>query len=235
MAQPFRKRFKQWQKRMLKSSRTLHVVLSHMAACFMRGIYYTCRHTRRIPDTLLPYYRGEKRAIFVFWHGRMIMMPFLKPPGNMAVLISHHNDGSLITTTMERFGIGAVRGSKSQGSSEAVRGLVEAAQQGKNIAITPDGPRGPFQVPAPGAIYVAMRSGLPIIPIAYSASRHWRLRSWDKFMIAKPFSRIAFLVGDPIQVAPQLNAEALAAAVADMKVRLDRLTAEADTLCGVAP
>lgn len=146
---PVKKHFRKWLKQRLKTSHTLHYVLSHIGALVMRGLYYSCRVERQFAPELAAYHRGEKRAIFVFWHGRMIMMPFLKPPGECAVLISHHADGSLITTTMERFGIGAVRGSKSQGSSEAVRALVDAAARGLNLAITPDGPRGPFQIARP--------------------------------------------------------------------------------------
>lgn len=225
MAAPLRKRFIQ--------SKFSHFVLSHFAAGLMRLIYLTCRVTRAMPAALEPYRRGEKQAIFVFWHGRLIMQPFLKPPGEMVVLISQHNDGALITTTMKRFGIGAVRGSKSRGSREAVRGLMEATGRRANIAITPDGPRGPFQVAAPGAIYVAMRTGYPIIPLAFSASRHWRLRSWDRFMIPKPFSHITFVAGEPYALPAELAPDALETAVASLNARLNASTASADDACGV--
>lgn len=224
-----------WQKRVLKSPIT-HAVLSRLAATVMRFVYYSCRRQRFFPESVKPYERGDGNAIFIFWHGRMIMMPFLKPRKKVefAVLISHHNDGALITSCIERFGINAVRGSKSKGSSEAVRGLVEAAGRGASIGITPDGPRGPFQVAAPGAIYVAMRTGQPIIPVGYSATRHWRLRSWDKFMIPKPFSRIAFVAGEPFTVKPEMGEAELAIALNDLNTRLDAVTAEADHRCGVA-
>ena len=235
MARSLKKRAKKWLKQKLKHSQGAHYILSHIAALAMRFIYLSCRVSRDYPASLAPYDKGQKRAIFIFWHGRMIMMPFLKPRGEFVVLISHHNDGSLITTTMERFGIGAVRGSKSQGSSEAVRGLVDAAERGANMAITPDGPRGPFQVAAPGAIYVAMRTGYPIIPVGFSATRHWRLGSWDKFMIPKPFSRIRFVAGDMIHVPAELDADALKAATLNLAERLSAATATADIHCGVQP
>jgi lysophospholipid acyltransferase (LPLAT)-like uncharacterized protein len=225
---------KKWQKKLLSAS-WVHVVLSHIAATLMRGFFLTCRIERHIPEHLLPYYHGSKRAVFTFWHGRMIMLPFMKPPGEVAVLISHHNDGELITTTMKRFDIGAVRGSKKKGGSEAVRGLVDALERGANVAITPDGPRGPFQVAAPGAIYVAMRTGQPILPLAFSATRHWRLRSWDRFMIPKPFSRIAYVIGEPFTVAAESNDEQLAIDLKRLNDALNHVTAEADRLCGVTP
>ena len=230
-----KKRLRNWLKYQLKYSHTTHVILSYIGAFAMRCLYYTCRCTQHLPEQAQAFLKGEKSGIFIFWHGRMIMMPFLKDKGEFMALISHHGDGTLITTTMARFGIGAVRGSKSQGASDAVRNLVEVAQRGVNVAITPDGPRGPFQIAAPGAIYLAMRTGLPIVPLAFSASRSWRLRSWDKFMIPKPFSRISFVAGDAYHVPADLEGHALSLAVADMNARLDKTTAEADKYCGVQP
>lgn len=224
---PLRKRFIQ--------SRTAHVILSYIAAAFMRLVYLSCRVERIWPDSIEPYFRGKKNAIFVFWHGRLIMCAFMKPPRPMTVLISQSNDGALISTCMERFDIGAVRGSKKKGSSEAVRSLVDALGKGDNIAITPDGPRGPFQVAAAGAIYVAMRTGHPIIPVAFSATRHWRLNSWDRFMIPKPFSRIRFVADAPYTVPGDMAEDKLPRAVADMQERLNELTRKVDLNCGVDP
>lgn len=223
----------QWQKRLLKS-KAAHLILSYVAAFAMRCVYYSSRRTHHFTETVMPYWRGEKRGIFAFWHGRMIMMPFLRPPGEFAVLSSHHNDGTLITTCMKRFDIHAIRGSKKSGGSEAVRELIEAAAHGVNLAITPDGPRGPFQVAAPGAIYVAMRTGLPIICISFSAARHWRLRSWDKFMVPKPFSHIHFTASEPMMVPANLDDSQLADAVAVMQQELNKITMQADNACGVA-
>lgn len=225
MAQP-------WRKRILKS-KVLHRLLSHIAAVAMRLLLLSCRVTREFAPSVDDFNRGTKRGLYIFWHGRMIMMPFLKPPGEFVVLISHHNDGALITTTMQRFGIGAVRGSKSKGSSEAVRGLVDASARGANMAITPDGPRGPFQVAAPGALYVGMRTGCSIVPIAFSATRHWRLRSWDKFMIPKPFSHVAFVASEPFTVPADMDEATLVERRADLTERLNAVTRRADEICGV--
>ncbi len=212
-----------------------HTILSHLAAVVMRFLHFSCRVSHQFEPQLEPFYSGDRKAIFTFWHGRMIMLPFLKPRGKIAVLISHHNDGALITTTMRRFDIGAVRGSRKSGGSEAVRSLVEAAAQGTNIAITPDGPRGPYHVAAPGAIYVAMRTGLPIVPMAFSASRFWRLSSWDRFMIPKPFSHIVFRAGEPYTVPRECTPEQLKEHLDELTRRLNDVTAKADAACMVSP
>ncbi len=210
-------------------------LLSHLVALLMRFVYLTSRIERQPTEAALPYMHGEKPAIFCFWHGRMIMQCFIKPPHHkMVVMISQHNDGALITAIMRRFRIGAARGSSKRGGREAVRAMLDIASRGDNLCFTPDGPRGPNQVAAPGAAFTAMKTGYMLVPVSFSATRHWRNHSWDRFMIPKPFGRIHYRIGDPITVAPDSDAEALAAASAHLTAALNHLTAEADAACGVA-
>lgn len=219
-------------KRVFQSPIT-HVILSCIMSLMMRAIYLTCRVSKQVPEEAEPYMRGEKGAIFCFWHGRMIMHPFVKPRGRtMDVLISHHNDGALITATMKWFGIGSVRGSKKLGSTKALRALLDVTERGGNIAITPDGPRGPFQVAAPGAAFVAAKTAHPILPVTFSASRHWRFRSWDKFMMPKPFARIVFVVG-PMQFDVVDDEQSIEIATHELQRNLSAVTYEADRICGV--
>jgi lysophospholipid acyltransferase (LPLAT)-like uncharacterized protein len=219
----------------LLNSRAAHLVLSFIMSLIMRAIYVSSRVRKQIPAETLPYIKGEKPGIFCFWHGRMIMHPFVKPPPRpMYVLISHHNDGALITATMKWFDIDSVRGSKKLGSTQALRNLFDVTERGGNISITPDGPRGPFQKAAQGAAFVAAKTGYPIIPITFSASRHWRFGSWDKFMLPKWFGRIQFVVAPPQFVGAEDEA-VLTAATAALEQTMIAITAEADQLCGVAP
>lgn len=218
-------------KKRILNSPAAHWVLSLLASLLVRAIYATCRVSREFEAGSLPYMCGEKPAIFCFWHGRLIMQPFLRPRARpLYVLISHHNDGALITATIRWFGIDSVRGSRKQGAAQAVFDLLRVTEAQANIAITPDGPRGPFQKAAPGAAYVAAKTGYPLVPVAFSASRHWRFGSWDKFMLPKPFARIRFLCG-----APMFVTEEEAAATAQLETDLTRITAEADEACGVTP
>ncbi len=209
-------------------------MLSLLASVLMRIIYLTCRVEKFPASETSPYTDGKLPAIFAFWHGRLLMQPFVAPPGrSMNVLISHHNDGALITAVMKWFGVDSVRGSKKLGSTKALRDMLDITERGGNIGITPDGPRGPFQKAAPGAAFVAAKTGYPILPIAFSASRHWRFKSWDKFMLPKPFSRLIYVAGPLITVASE-DEKVLAAATAEMEATLTRITAEADRTCGVA-
>jgi lysophospholipid acyltransferase (LPLAT)-like uncharacterized protein len=143
---------------------------------------------------------GEKNGIFAFWHGRMMLLPAINPPRKMHVLISEHRDGRLISQVIHHFGQDTVVGSSSRGGSEAVRNIVRLLKKGDNISITPDGPRGPNQQAAMGIVTIARLSQKPVLPVTFSASRHKRLRSWDRFMVAKPFGRLVFCIGAPIML-----------------------------------
>jgi len=210
-----------------------HVILSFIASLLIRLIYLTCRSQRIIEKEAEPYVKGEKPAIFCFWHGRLIMHPFLKPPGrNMKVLISHHNDGALINATMRWFGVSSVRGSKKLGSTKALREMVALSESGSNIAITPDGPRGPFQQAAQGAAFVAAKTTYPLLPSTFSATRYWRFRSWDRFLLPKPFSKLVYIVG-PMQFDIVDDEKVIADATRELQQNLSAITLQADRMCGV--
>jgi lysophospholipid acyltransferase (LPLAT)-like uncharacterized protein len=116
------------------------------------------------------------------------------------VMISASRDGELITTIGKFFGYTAVRGSSSKGGQEATREMVDYLKQGKRCAITPDGPRGPRRRMKMGTVQIARVTGCPIVPFGFAAQHCWRLRSWDGFIIPKPFSRAVFVYGEPIRI-----------------------------------
>lgn len=194
-------------KRVLKSP-AVQWLLSLLMSLWLRFVYATSSKRVEMPENARPYMNGEKQAIFCFWHGRMILHPFKKPPGrNMRVLISHHRDGALITAVLKWFGIGTVRGSSRKGGDAAIRELLAVIANGDNISITPDGPKGPAFIAQHGAAYVAQRTQLPLVPISFGTSRGKHFRSWDKFLLPKPFSRVVFVVGEPIHVTEQDKVE----------------------------
>ena len=112
-----------------------------------------------------------RQSIVAFWHGRLLMMPCAPHREGMTVLISLHRDGELIARIIRHFGINAVRGSTSRGSLSGLRGLLKAIKEGRDIAITPDGPRGPAFRAQRGIIDIAKKTGLPIVPVTFSASK----------------------------------------------------------------
>ncbi len=141
-----------------------------------------------------------KGNIYAFWHGRMLMMPFAYNGKNIHVLISFHSDGSLISNIMARLGIHSVRGSSSRGASSALKKMCRLMSDGKDIAFTPDGPRGPFENAHMGVITAAKLGGAPVFPVTYSTSRRKILKSWDRFLLPFPFSRGVYICGSPVAV-----------------------------------
>lgn len=186
-------------KRLLKSQFT-QSLLSHVLAFYIRLVMLTNRKEFHIHPAAAALMRGEGNAIFAFWHGRMMLLPAINPPRKMHVLISEHRDGKLISQVIHHFGQDTIVGSTSKGGTEAVRNIVRLLKKGDNVSITPDGPRGPNQQATIGIATVAKLARKPVMPVTFSASKHKRLRSWDKFMVAKPFGRIVFCVGEPIMV-----------------------------------
>lgn len=144
--------------------------------------------------------RGDAGVIFALWHGQMLPLLYAHRRQGVAVLISEHNDGEIIARIAERLGFRTIRGSTSRGASRALIAMARRLESGGHVAITPDGPRGPARRFAAGALAAAQRAGSSIMPIGVASSRAWRLRSWDAFMIPKPFSRVTLAYGDAVGV-----------------------------------
>ncbi len=209
--------------------------MAFAASLLIRLIYASSRVKKMVPDISLPYLTGEKPAIFCFWHGRMVMNLMLKPRGRpLFVMSSQHADGGVIVAIMRWFKVATVRGSPNRGSARAVRDLFKVTQADGNIAITPDGPRGPFQKAAFGAAFIAAKTGYPIVPVTFSATRSLRFRSWDRFMLPKPCTCILFMIGEPIITTGDSDAD-IRRTTALLETALTDITAQADRLCGVNP
>ena len=153
----------------------------------------------------------DRPVIFAIWHNRLLMLPppFDRwfPTRQSIGLISASRDGDLVSLLIERSGYGTIRGSTSRKGVIALRQLVEALAAGSNVLFTPDGPRGPVYEVSPGVIFVAQKSGAPILPLHVEYSSCWRLKSWDRFCVPRPFSKMRFIVGDAFWVEQTLNPE----------------------------
>lgn len=219
---------KEFKKKLLKHPIT-QGLLARLFSSFIRLVYYSSLRSFIIDEGAKPFMKGDGNAIFAFWHGRMMLLPAICPPNHqMRVLISYHRDGKLISTVISHFGQETVSGSSSKGGQAAVNEMLRALAAGDNISITPDGPRGPVQVAAPGIVAVAKHSGKPILPVTFHATRHKRMRSWDKFMVALPFSRIVFMIGAPIHVANDDEAARL-----QVEQAMNKLVQQADDFFGL--
>ncbi len=146
-----------------------------------------------------------QRYIFAFWHARMLPLAFTHRDRGAAVLVSRSRDGELIARTIERLGFVTARGSSTRGGGEGALGMLEWAGEGRMLALTPDGPRGPAERVKPGLAWLASRSGWAVVPVAAAAKRAWVLGSWDRFRIPWPFARVCLAFGEPLRVPPELD------------------------------
>ncbi|MEI8314596.1 MAG: lysophospholipid acyltransferase family protein [Verrucomicrobiota bacterium] len=158
--------------------------------------------------------RHSKPAIFVMWHNRLFLIPYLfwkywniLQRGKVAVMVSASKDGGYLVRVLERFNLICVRGSSSRRGNAALLEITRLVQDGADAGITPDGPRGPKYKVADGVISLAQLTCAPIVPISYVLSHKIELNSWDGFMIPLPFSRATVRVGAPVAVATTADDE----------------------------
>ena len=179
-------------------------------------------------DTLDGVYSSGKRLILAFWHGRIFMASYYFRRRGVVVMTSQNRDGEYIARVIQRFGYGVARGSSSRGSQRAAIEALRALKGGNDIGFTIDGPRGPRYIAKPGAVYMAWKSGNPIIPFNISVERKWVMKSWDHFQIPKPFSRAIVLIGDPIYVDPNTPKGELEKYLNKVQIALDELRDQGD-------
>jgi lysophospholipid acyltransferase (LPLAT)-like uncharacterized protein len=143
--------------------------------------------------------------IGALWHNRLLLLPSILrrffPERRGAALISASRDGALLADLVEHFGYEVVRGSSSRKGAVAILQLAEVLAAGKDVVITPDGPRGPAYELGPGIVFLAQQSGATVIPINIEYSSCWRLKSWDRFILPRPFSKVRAIFGPPHRVA----------------------------------
>jgi lysophospholipid acyltransferase (LPLAT)-like uncharacterized protein len=128
--------------------------------------------------------------VFTLWHGQMLPLLWTHRGQGVSVLISEHRDGEIIARAATALGFRTIRGSTFRGPDRALAGLVRELRAGHDVAVTPDGPRGPAGQFAPGALIAAQRANAPIVSVGAAATRVWKLKSWDGFIIPKPFARV---------------------------------------------
>jgi lysophospholipid acyltransferase (LPLAT)-like uncharacterized protein len=207
--------------------------LGFAIACLVRLWIATLRYRYRpLGPSLDPTKRGfTGRYIYAFWHENILVPAYHYGRRDVHVLISQHADGRLIAEVVRHLGFRVVAGSTTRGGVEAVRQMVRLSRSA-HLAITPDGPRGPRRRVQPGAIYLAARTGLPIVPFGIAYAHAWRMNSWDRFALPRPWSAAACVTAQPIHVPEALGKEDLEAYRLLVEKELNAVTAEAERLVG---
>ncbi|MDB5313886.1 MAG: hypothetical protein JWO38_8088 [Gemmataceae bacterium] len=201
-----------------------------LGAGIARGLVRSlrCRDHFLGPDVARGRLALAHRFIYSIWHEN-ILLPAVRFGGpDLAVLISSHADGQILGGLIASMGMEMVVGSTTRGGVEAVRRLVRPDTSWRNLAVTPDGPRGPRRVVQQGIIYIASRTGMKIVPIGVGYDRPWRLGSWDRFAIPKPCSRARFVFGVPVGVPAGLRTAGLEEDRVRIQAEMDRVNALAE-------
>ena len=178
-----------------------------MAICIW-FVYFTCRKKITNWDVFKKYRR--KPAIFIFWHGRSMMLSPIVCLGGMRAyaVASRHKDGRMMAKLQRLFGLKSIYGSTSEGGISVLREGVRVLRRGDHsMCLSPDGPGGPSLRVQEGALYFAKMTGAPIIPVCYSCSHSWFQNRWDRYLVALPFSKITCKLADPIFVDSKISQE----------------------------
>ena len=207
---------------LIKSAGRLgYAILSSLFATVRKEIHVAEMHPYEKP--------GPQPALFAVWHDSSVMAGFCGRTEQMAALTSQHSDGSFVESILRPMGVQVVRGSTSRGGSKALREMLEIASR-KNIVLTPDGPRGPRRTMSRGLVYLASKTGNPIVPAAFACNRYWQIKSsWTSHTLPQPFSRVVLLVGAPIWIPAGVSPsrlgdfqESVQAAMEELQGRADR-------------
>lgn len=166
----------------------------------------------------------ERPVIYSFWHRAVFPAAWMWRRQRIAVMVSRSFDGEYIARIIELFGFQAVRGSSSRGGAEALLGMKSVLETGDTVAFTIDGPRGPRYVAKPGPVRLSKISGLPMAAFYVALDNPWVLRTWDGFMVPKPFSRALVRVSRKTAVPPNADDEQVAGFLVQLQADLDRVT-----------
>ena len=200
-----------------KTKRKLEVLLvPPLAYIILYFIYFTCKKRYHFDKSKVK----ETPSIFVLWHGEIAMLVFgykdYRNSNNIDAIVSQHHDGEIATRLLHLLGGGSIRGSSTRGGVSALKGAFKSFQNGRDVGITPDGPKGPRYSVADGAVVLAQKKNVPIVAMNCRATKAWRLKSWDRFSIPKPFCTLDYYYSDPFYV----TSESLESAKDKIKERL---------------
>lgn len=189
----------------MKFKRINPKIISFIGLLFVRLLAFTMKFDKKQIEFGRNYSKNGNNVIYAFWHAEMLMVGYSYRNLKIQALVSQHRDGGYLDEPLKSLGYQTIRGSSTRGGARAMVKLTKIVRKGHSVLITPDGPRGPRHIVQPGVIFLAKKAGIPILPVKTTISRYWRLSSWDKFIIPKPFAKFQFNYGELIHIPPDLN------------------------------
>ena len=184
-------------------------VIAFCAAWLLRIWFACCRISVHGADFRRMAEGGDKAVIAIFWHYSLLYLFYHLRTESAAVLVSASEDGDYIAALARNLNFNTVRGSRNRRGLRALKELIGCLERGEHIGIVADGSQGPPLVVQPGAILMASRTGSPVLPMVWSASRYIAFHSWDRTVLPLPFSRIHFFYGEPFYVPPGISGDSV--------------------------
>lgn len=172
----------------------------HLAYGIIRGLYSTLNIKVTGKEHILQQRRSGEGYVLALWHCNVLLTPIIERDSGVMVMVSTSRDGDIISGVVEKLGNQPVRGSSSKGGRRVLGEIITRMREGQSAAITPDGPLGPYMKLKSGVVVMAQRAGVPIIPFHYEPDSSWRLSSWDRQPIPKPFSKLYVRYGAPLRL-----------------------------------
>ena len=188
--------------------RTLSLTLvPFLGAILIKLLYLSSKKVWHLPDNM-----PDEPVVFVFWHGDLLMQPYiyfkLRKKPNAKVIISDHFDGQIIAKIMTFFSLGTIHGSSTRNGAKVLISALRQMRDGVDVAITPDGPKGPRHEVQDGVVVIAQKSKAKVMIFSVVPERYWQLKSWDRFSIAKPFTTINMYASEPLDISGLEHEEA---------------------------
>jgi lysophospholipid acyltransferase (LPLAT)-like uncharacterized protein len=201
------------------------LTVSTYVRSWMGMLDYQVAYYDHTVDPVFPDFAGP--VIVVFWHEYLMAPFYLRGRSNTAILASRHADADWLSEAARHLGFETVRGSTSRGGGAALLELLRKIRK-MNLGLTPDGPRGPRRRLEQGPIYLSSKLGVPLVPWGFGYDRPWRLPTWDRFAIPRPFSRARLVVGPRLKIPTELDREGMEYYRVRVERLLTRLTLEAE-------
>ena len=177
------------------------LLLSFLGRWIFQILFFLNKVSIKGEENLLRLIKSGKPVMLCVWHGRLLFPSwYIRLHTTLHIISSRHEDSEILAHILKYWGYGLIRGSTKKGGMRVIREMTEIFKNGGIIAVTNDGPKGPSRIAKSGSIGLAIKNNVKIITVTGSATKYWKMKSWDHFMLPKPFGKIQIVVSTPMEI-----------------------------------
>ena len=176
-------------------------LLSLLGRWIFQILFFLNKVSIKGEENLLKLLKSGKPIMLCVWHGRLLFPSwYIRHHTTLHIISSRHADSEILAHILKHWGYGLIRGSTKKGGVSVIREMTEIFKEGGMIAVANDGPTGPIRIAKSGSIGLAIKNNVKIITVTGSATKYWQMKSWDRFMLPKPFGKIQIVVSTPMEI-----------------------------------